>query len=713
MRPKTEAEQLSEKLLLDYKNSHRQTWGDNAVKDKAFMLGDQWDSEDSEAVEANNQSANSQNEITPSIDLVVAMLTENNPRWQFVGAESSDIKIASNIADLHSYIWDNSNGTMILENAVKDYEVTGMGALMAYIDPFGDYGKGEIKITDVDPLDIYVDPLTKRSDCQDSPHQLIVKDLAEPQIKAIFPNFDLTDAEISACNSYPSTSTSAAEGQILYPDSIENKYTCIDRYSKIKIKRFHVYDSISEYEKVLTEEQYVEYAQEPAVIVVTAGAETYHTRKSDVNKYMTMLEQMGDTFHYMIDPMTGQPQLMPGAEHGGSSVPGSTTKIIPTNKSELINEGVIKVDFPLITRVNRILTIGGKTAFEDILPIEDYPIVTFMLHSQRNPYPMSDVRLTRPLQEQRNKTASLKMAYITNIVNVKTFIPQGNGNLRKELETRGGKAGFQVFEYDSELGGVPIFNYPPPLPNSFYQEDMLYSQQIQRIIGAYAVADGDAQQAPNTKGGTILIDEYGQRRVNLKRKRVEGAMNQLAKVVCQMIPNVYTEEKVIRIVEPNKKPKEVRFNSIEGDRIINDLSVRYDVKVVTASTMPTNKMMRFEILNNAYQSGVLHDPRPIIENLDVPNVDEILEREDMVNQLQQALGQAQEEIKKLQGDLQTANRAEVQAEKKVEVTKFKSDLDKVGNKLEASALLAQQRMSDELKKKKEKNKPVTKGNGKS
>lgn len=705
MREKTEAEQLSEQILQDYKNSDRQSWATQAVEDKMFMLGAQWESDDAQAIEANNQSALSNNEITPSIDLVVAMLTENNPRWQFVGSESSDIKIASDIADLHSYIWDNSSGTMILENAVKDYEVTGMGALMAYIDPFGDYGKGEIKVTDIDPLDIYVDPLTKRSDCQDTPHFLIVKDLSENQIKATFPNFDLTDvSEISVGTQYPSNSRNTSEDQVLYPDTLDTKYTCIDRYTKIKVKRFHVYDSISEYEKILTEEQYSEYAKEPAVIVVTSGVETYHTARGEVNKYMSMLQQMGDTFHYMIDPMSGQPQLMPGAEHGGSSVPGSTTQIIPTNKGQLINEGVIKVDFPLITRVQRVLTIGGKTAFEDILPIEDYPIVTFMLHSQRNPYPMSDVRLVRPIQEQLNKTVSLKIAYMTNVVNVKYFIPQGNGSLKKDIEKNGGKAGFQVFEYDAETGGVPIPVQHTQFPTSFYSEDNLYRQQIQRIIGAYAVADGDAAQAPTTKGGTILIDEYGQRRVNLKRKRIEGAMNQLAKVICQMIPNVYTEEKVIRIVEPNRKPKEVRFNSIEDDRIINDLSLRYDVKVVTASTMPTNKMMRFEILNNAFQSGVLRDPTPIIQNLDVPNVDEILEREDMVKNLQQALAQAEEQIKGLQGDLQTANRAEVQAEKKVEVMKTKTQLDRVGNRLESATMLGMQRINDYTKQAKEKTK---------
>jgi hypothetical protein len=52
----------------------------------------------------------------------------------------------------------------------------------------------------------------------------------------------------------------------------------------------------------------------------------------------------------------------------------------------------------------------------------------------------------------------------------------------------------------------------------------------------------------------------------------------------------------------------------------------------------------------------------------------VLERTDMVAQLQSQLQAAQQEIKKLSGDLQTANRAEVQSRKKVEVEKFKGQL---------------------------------------
>ena len=48
--------------------------------------------------------------------------------------------------------------------------------------------------------------------------------------------------------------------------------------------------------------------------------------------------------------------------------------------------------------------------------------------------------------------------------------------------------------------------------------------------------------------------------------------------------------------------------------------------------------------------------------------------DDVYKLVQQQLAQAQEQIKNLSGDLQTANRAEVQSRKRTEVEKFKGTL---------------------------------------
>ena len=68
-----------------------------------------------------------------------------------------------------------------------------------------------------------------------------------------------------------------------------------------------------------------------------------------------------------------------------------------------------------------------------------------------------------------------------------------------------------------------------------------------------------------------------------------------------------------------------------------------------------------------------------------------------INQLTQQLQQAQEQIKQLSGDLQTAQRESVQDRKRVEVEKFKGQIGNVSNKAEMAGQLANYRMQDNLK----------------
>ena len=145
-----------------------------------------------------------------------------------------------------------------------------------------------------------------------------------------------------------------------------------------------------------------------------------------------------------------------------------------------------------------------------------------------------------------------------------------------------------------------------------------------------------------------------------------------------------------------------------ASQIINDLSVRHDVECISSSTLPTNKMQRFDMMANAFQTGLIRDNTAVIQYMDVPDVESLIEREDKIRQFEQALQQAQEQIKKLEGDLQTSNRAEVQSRKRTEVEKFKGDLDSQKNRIERDVMVGGMRINDEVKKTKEDNKPTKK-----
>jgi len=702
MANKIDDAKLNKTLYEKYSTGQRADYVKAVANDRAYFNGNQIDKDIKAALDADDKFAIPINETTPAINQVVSFLTENDPRFAVTARENADVSVATDMSDLLSYIWYASEGNAHLHRGAIDFEVDGMGALMAYLDPSADWGKGEILIANINPLDLYIDPNSKDPTSKDAAHILVSYLMTDEKIKEMYPKVSLEDCEKEIADDYPESDMDEIDGVSLNTeDTGEDKYRLIDRYSKIKVQRYHIYDPNSQFEAIFDEDEYIEFSREPAVIVTKMGSKTqYITRKIDTMEMIDLARQTGGVYHLVIDPYSQQQQIQKGVEIGQpNEIPNSTTRLDIVTMRDLLEEGAIIYDTPKIDRVKRVFTIGGKEIYNEIMPISDYPIKTFMLHHNRNPFPKGDVRLVRPLQDQLNKVTELIITYNTNIANVKAFLPKGSG-LKKDMEKRGGKPGTEYFEYDPDLGGVPIFVQLTQMSSALYQQRMEIIQQIQRIIGAYSFQDGNISSAPETKGGTLMMDEFGQRRINSKRKFIERALTQLAKVILEMVPYAYTERKIIRVIRPNRSPKEIVFNDpIEKEKgkieIFNDITVgKYDGIVVAGSMLPTNRWAKLEVLERFYQQGILKDPTPILQHADLPDMEEILEREDLIKQYEQLMEQAEQEIKSLKGDLQTANRAEVQSRKKVEVIKTATQLKQIANKADAQRLIEKEKVTN-------------------
>ena len=74
----------------------------------------------------------------------------------------------------------------------------------------------------------------------------------------------------------------------------------------------------------------------------------------------------------------------------------------------------------------------------------------------------------------------------------------------------------------------------------------------------------------------------------------------------------------------------------------------------------------------------------------------VLQRTDEINQLKGQVQQATQEIKKLRGDLQTRDRESVNLRKRIEVEKFKNELDQVSNKAKAAGTVYEKRLDDNM-----------------
>ena len=100
---------------------------------------------------------------------------------------------------------------------------------------------------------------------------------------------------------------------------------------------------------------------------------------------------------------------------------------------------------------------------------------------------------------------------------------------------------------------------------------------------------------------------------------------------------------------------------------------QYDIRIIGNSTMPSNKWGEWNIYMEAYQAGLI-DRTEALKKTEIFDKEGVMQRTDIINQLQQQLQGAQEQIKKLSGDLQTAHRESISSRKKTEVEKFKGKL---------------------------------------
>ena len=137
-------------------------------------------------------------------------------------------------------------------------------------------------------------------------------------------------------------------------------------------------------------------------------------------------------------------------------------------------------------------------------------------------------------------------------------------------------------------------------------------------------------------------------------------------------------------------------------KIENDITVgQFDIRILGGSSLPSNKYGEFQIYMEAYQAGLI-DRVEALKKTEIFDKEGVLQRTDEVSKLQGMLAQAQDQLKKLSGDLQTADREGVSARKRAEVEKFKSQLAEQKYESRAANKLATGRLKDAVKLESEK-----------
>ena len=605
----------------------RREWTDHAREDIDFYLGNHFSSQEQDELESRNQSNIPLDRLYGAIEQFKAIITSKPPKFSAMPREDSDSDLANVWKVILEYIWNISDGNEVFKQVVHDYAVTGLGYFYAYTDVEADYGRGEVKFTYVDPFRVCVDPNARSRYFDDATGMMLSTIFTKFQLIDLYPQLseeqedgkmliDLIDG-YHEDETYPSPLNNRTMGSFT-PDYIKDadkgegseKYQLIEYFHKVKVPYYRILNNETQEERILDSSNMEKFLENPDIMAA-------------------------------------------------------------------MKQGMIDIVEVQQTRIKLTCILGSTVLYERILNTDKYPIVPVPNIWTNTPYPMSDVRKNKDYQRFLNKTMSLITSHAQASSGLKLLIPQGSVDDIEELERDWANPNATI-EYDPSFG-EPHFPSPQPLSNSVMQLPQLIEKYIDLNMGIFEMMQGNSEVAHRTSSATMMMEDFGQRRSKSKLRDIEGSLRRLGQVVYNLSKEHYTYKKVFRVVQPNNDMSEYMVNHYNDKsqaigEMMNDLTIgQYDINIIGNSTMPSNRWGEWSIYMEAYQAGLI-DRTEALMKTDIFDKEGVLQRMDIVQQLQGQLQQAQEAVKNLQGDLQTANRESISARKRSEVEKFKAEL---------------------------------------
>lgn len=673
-----------------------------------FYHGAHWTPEQEEALLARGQAPVVIQASYQLIEQLVDSLTANTPSFRATPVEDSDVQLADAWSDLLAHIWYVSDGQMQLRDYIRDSCVQGLGYAFAYIDPNADAGRGEAKWRTLEPKSVYVDPASTHHLADDAAFILVRTPVTYQQLYEIDPEAaqriraSKEGVIMGSQVSFKKSKTDYHNG-IVHPDDIgdhfsRSRYEVLERYEKVRVPYIRLFNPTTGKDEVFQADLLPQKLAETAFIVTyEGGVVQITTDPAEIAELEKMYERLGPQHHIMVDPQTGQETQMRGAPDPSNPnvKPNSHVILTPSTREVLMEMELLPLPSEYKeVRIKLVMSCGDEMIGQPMmLPTSHYPVVP--LHSSRNrtPMPTSHIGRVRDLQDIINKSLSLILAHAANSTNMKVFYPDGSIVDVDEMEQNWGKAGTAFIPYDpaynsgAGAGGITIAS-PPPLPTALYANlDRAYAT-MERILGVYAFGEGNATAAPDTFRGILMLDEMGNRRAKGTMDNVYSSLTRLGQVLADYAQAHYTEEKIIRLLAPSGDVKETIINYDSPDELVgkvNDISSgRVDIRILSGSTMFNNRFARQQTDLEMFDRGIIDDIA-LLKNSDYPDANEILQRKSMYSQLQSALQQYEQELKKAQGDLQTADREVKNKAVRIEVEKAKAKLATLLAKVQSDA----------------------------
>lgn len=609
--------------------TNRRTWETQARLDLDFWIGNHYTSAESDASAAKGQNDPVIDRVYPAVEKLKSLLTARPARFDVLARESSDRKLSLTYRMLLDYIWDISEGNVELKDVVHDYSASGgIGFLWAFLDKDADYGRGEVKFTRVDPFRVYTSPSTQKRFWDDAPWIIVSTILDGETAIGLYPDIGSIDQD-----------TGELKGKITKIESTQKEDT--PHSTQSNTQRVHT----------------------PAE---TRHLDPLQRKYHQIDRFYPVRVK----FWRVLDTETNTETIMDEQE---------MARLIEEFPDEI---AAGRFDQVPITqrRIKHTVTLGQTLLFEEILNTDIYPIVPFPNIWTGTPFTFSDLSKVRDPQILLNKVFSVILQHAQASAGLKLLLPEGSADI-EDVEERWADPN-AVIEYNAEFG-EPHHAAPVPLANTFFGILDQLSFYMDLVFGIPEILQGISNQ--ETARGTEALSDNAMGRPRSKLQDIEAALSRVGRVCLNFARAHYSPDKILNIVQANhdREGIEEEFYADENklptiEEIAADRKIsQYDVHVVAGSLLPNDKWAEEQQYFRIFQANGITRDTYLRKNPEIFEAREEIKKFGDIAVRDQKIVQLEESVKRMSGDLQTAERQAVQDGARVQVSKTETKLNKI------------------------------------
>lgn len=548
---------------LDYVEKARQC--------EDFFVGMQWSPGDLALMRQYRRPALTINKIISTLSTVMGEQIYNRMQSTFrPTGKGATQEVADTLTKINKHISDDNHLPWVRSDVFADGIVTSRGFYDVRMD-FGDNLKGDVRVTQINPKNVMVDPDAEEYDPDKWGDVIVTKWMNCDTIAMLY-------------------SSEAAEelkgrGDTYWP---------------------YGYDSIDQDRDRFGTPRTVQYGTQ-------TGSENLVRNVRVIERQHRMLKSV----KHFIDLSTGETRMIPD-NWDRNRIADALTRV----------QGV-SVTSRIVDRVRWTVVAGHLVLHDDWSPYSRFTVIPYFPHFRRGRTVGLVENLIGP-QELLNKSASQELHVVNTTANSGWKVKTGSlTNMSvQELEQKGAMTGL-VIEVNEDVNNVEKIQ-PNQVPSGLDRVAFKAEEHIKGISGISDSMQGFDREDVAAKA---INTKRAQGQVNIAKilDNLQRSDFFLTRLVLDMVQSYYTEERVYdvvadRITGETETITINQFDTIAG-RIVNDLTLgEYAVVVTSEPERETLEDSQFDQALGLFEKGIPIPPDSIVDASRLRNKAEIVKR---------------------------------------------------------------------------------------